>query len=183
MKTSLLTRPTLARQDAPYPEQGRSSATDPRFTFHASRFTVPGSEARMPLAAFFSILPRAAPTKNPIAQAPWGLARETRYTKRLSLVGLPQRGGLTFLGHQLSGGADCLHSNGIMLGRVADDHAELTTFTAVNEYFGHHPGLIEVEAIGLGTIHDAQPASLLGHAFFVDDLRYIIHASWFLLSR
>jgi hypothetical protein len=25
--------------------------------------------------------PTAAPTKNPIAQAPWGLARETRYTK------------------------------------------------------------------------------------------------------
>ena len=30
---------------------------DPRFTFHASRFTVPWSEARTPLAAFFSILP------------------------------------------------------------------------------------------------------------------------------
>jgi len=32
------------------------SAADPRFTFHASRFTVPGSEARTKLADFFSIL-------------------------------------------------------------------------------------------------------------------------------
>jgi hypothetical protein len=39
-KPSLLTRPTPARQDAPCPKQGRSFAADPRFTFHASRFTV-----------------------------------------------------------------------------------------------------------------------------------------------
>src|SRR5437870_637791 len=32
----LLTRPTLARRDAPYPVQGRNSAADPRFTFHGS---------------------------------------------------------------------------------------------------------------------------------------------------
>jgi hypothetical protein len=70
-----------------------------------------------------------------------------------------------------------------MLGRVADDHAELTTFTAVNDYLGYHLGWIEVEAVGLRTIHDAQSTPLLGHAFFVDDLRYVIHASWFLLSR
>jgi hypothetical protein len=37
-------------------QQCRSSADDPRFTFHASRFTVPGSEARTTLADFFSIL-------------------------------------------------------------------------------------------------------------------------------
>ena len=55
-KARLLTHPTLARQDAPYPKQGRSSAVDPRLTFHASRFTVPWSEARTPLADFFSIL-------------------------------------------------------------------------------------------------------------------------------
>jgi hypothetical protein len=55
-KASLLTRPTLARRDAPYPKQGRSSEADPRFTFHASRFTVPGSDARTMLADFFSIL-------------------------------------------------------------------------------------------------------------------------------
>jgi hypothetical protein len=36
--------------------QGRSSEADPRFTFHASRFTVLGSEARTQLADFFSIL-------------------------------------------------------------------------------------------------------------------------------
>jgi len=55
-KARLLTRPTLARRDAPFPKQGRSSAANPRFTFLASRFTVPGSEARTPLADFFSIL-------------------------------------------------------------------------------------------------------------------------------
>ena len=42
-------------QDAPHPMQGRSSETDYRFTFYASRFTVPGSAARTPLADFFSI--------------------------------------------------------------------------------------------------------------------------------
>jgi hypothetical protein len=52
----LLTHPTQARRDAPYPMQGRNSAADHRFTFHASRFTVPGSDARTPLAGFFSIL-------------------------------------------------------------------------------------------------------------------------------
>jgi len=55
-KARHLTRPTLARQDAPCPKQGRRSEADPRFTFHASRFTVLGSEARTPLADFFSIL-------------------------------------------------------------------------------------------------------------------------------
>jgi hypothetical protein len=67
----LLTRPTLAAtsparpesaktasspKDAPCTRQGRSSAADPRFTPHATRFTIPGSEARTPLADFFSIL-------------------------------------------------------------------------------------------------------------------------------
>ena len=52
----LLTRPTLTRRDASCPRQGRGSAVDPRFTFHASRFTVPGSDARTMLADFFSIL-------------------------------------------------------------------------------------------------------------------------------
>ena len=46
---SLLTRPTLVRRDAPCPKQGRSSVADPCFT-------VPGGEARTPLADFFSIL-------------------------------------------------------------------------------------------------------------------------------
>jgi hypothetical protein len=55
-KARLLTHPTLARRDAPCPKQGRNSAADPRFTFHASRFTVPGSEVRTMLAGCFSIL-------------------------------------------------------------------------------------------------------------------------------
>ena len=44
-KARLLTHPTLARRDAPSPKQGRSSAANPRFTFHASRFTVHENEA------------------------------------------------------------------------------------------------------------------------------------------
>lgn len=85
---------------------------------------------------------------------PWGLARETRYMKRLSLVGLPQRGGLTFLGHEMSCGADGLHGDGIVLGRVADDHTEFTALTAVDDHFGHHLARIEIKAICLRTIHD-----------------------------
>jgi hypothetical protein len=54
----LLTRPTPARQDAPFRRQGRSSATDPRFTFHISPFTALGSDARTLLADCFSILLR-----------------------------------------------------------------------------------------------------------------------------
>jgi hypothetical protein len=67
----LLTRPSLADtsparpesaktasspRDAPCPKQGHSFAADPRFTFHASRFTAPGSDARTKLADVFSIL-------------------------------------------------------------------------------------------------------------------------------
>ncbi len=45
-------RPEFAKtasspKDAPFPKQGRSSAANPHFTLHASRFTVPGSDARM----------------------------------------------------------------------------------------------------------------------------------------
>jgi len=36
--------------------QGRNSAADHRFTYHVSRFKVPGSDARTKLAVFFSIL-------------------------------------------------------------------------------------------------------------------------------
>src|SRR4029077_18702061 len=101
----------------------------------------------------------------------------------LPLVGLPKLGAVAFLGHQLTGGADSLHDDGIMLGRVADDHAEVTAFTAFNSHFGHHLTWIEVKAVGLRTIHDAQSASLLGYAFLIDALRYGIHACWFLHSR
>jgi hypothetical protein len=70
-KARLLTRPTLAvisptrpasaktdssPWDAPCPKQGRSSEDDPRFTFHASRLTVLGNDARTKLADFFNSL-------------------------------------------------------------------------------------------------------------------------------
>jgi hypothetical protein len=44
-----------------FSKQGRNSSVDPRFTFHASRFTVLESEARTPLADFFCILLEHAP--------------------------------------------------------------------------------------------------------------------------
>ncbi|MGH7147828.1 MAG: hypothetical protein ACREIJ_08020, partial [Nitrospiraceae bacterium] len=44
------------------PKQGRCFAANPRFTFHALRFTAPGSEARTLLADFFSILLEGRPT-------------------------------------------------------------------------------------------------------------------------
>lgn len=55
-KARLLIRPSLARRDAPCPRQGRSSAAEPRFTFHVSPFTVLESDARTKLADVFSIL-------------------------------------------------------------------------------------------------------------------------------
>ncbi len=55
-KAAVLTLPAPARRDAPLRRQGRSSVADHRFTFHASRFTILGNDARTPLAEFFSIL-------------------------------------------------------------------------------------------------------------------------------
>ena len=89
-----LTRPTLARQDAPCLKQGRNFAADPRFTFHASRLTVPGSDARTKLADFFSILPgligqrgwqallglgSALARELPYPRAPWSRLLQWRY--------------------------------------------------------------------------------------------------------
>jgi len=71
-KAGLLTRPTLARREAPYPMQGRNSEAGPRFTFHTSRFTVPGSDARTKLTDFFSIL-LAAPRFNRKARCKSGI--------------------------------------------------------------------------------------------------------------
>ena len=39
-----------------FPNKAATPRLTARFTFHASRFTVPGSDARTPLADFFSIL-------------------------------------------------------------------------------------------------------------------------------
>jgi hypothetical protein len=54
-KARLLTRPTLARRDAPCPRQGRSSTVDPHFMFRVLPFTVLENEAGTKLAGFFSI--------------------------------------------------------------------------------------------------------------------------------
>ena len=70
-KARLLTRPTPAAtsparpesaktasspRDAPFRGQGRSSAVDPRFTFHASCFTLLWNDARTKLGDCFNSL-------------------------------------------------------------------------------------------------------------------------------
>ena len=55
-KARLFTRPTPAREDAPFCWQACSSAADPRFTSHLSRFL--RARARTKLADFFIILPK-----------------------------------------------------------------------------------------------------------------------------
>ena len=47
---------SLFAQGRAFPQAKPQLLADPRFTFHASRFTVPGSDARTKLADFFSIL-------------------------------------------------------------------------------------------------------------------------------
>jgi len=88
-KARLLTRPILAATSparpesaetasspkyAPCPKQGRSSAADPRFTFHVSPFTVLENEAKTPLADFFRIL---------LEEVSDGSSRTTGCSKRL----------------------------------------------------------------------------------------------------
>lgn len=101
----------------------------------------------------------------------------------LPLVGLPEACGLALVAHQLPRGADGLHFDRFVFGRIADDDAKLATFTAINRDFCDHLGDVEIQAVGLRAIHDAQSTALLGHALLVDNLRYVIHATWFLLSR
>src|SRR5437773_6653749 len=89
-KARLLTRPTLARRDAPYPMQGRSSEAYPRFTFHTSRFTVFGSEARTPLADFFSNLLRY-----PVRRISGRSSRSAVINRGERTVGVPALGSFT----------------------------------------------------------------------------------------
>ena len=56
-KARLLTRPTLARRDAPYPMQGRNKR---RGDAYSVRYGEALREARTPLADFFSIQLRSA---------------------------------------------------------------------------------------------------------------------------
>ena len=95
----------------------------------------------------------------------------------LALVGLAKSCRFALLGDQLSCSTDCLHRDGIMFGRVADDNAEFAAFAAVNIDLCDHLGRIEVQTIGFRAIHDAEAAALLCRAFLIDDLRYVIHAT------
>jgi hypothetical protein len=85
--------------------QGRSSEADPRFTFHASRFTVFGSDARTMLADFFSILLEAWSRKEQAAP----IVRVRRFGSMTSRGLLPntsakRRGRLCLLAFPFDGG-------------------------------------------------------------------------------
>jgi hypothetical protein len=70
-----------------------------------------------------------------------------------------------------------------VFGGITDDDAELATLAAINCDFCDHLGDVQIQAVGFRAIHNAQSTALFGHAFLVDNLRYVIHATWFLLSR
>jgi hypothetical protein len=64
-----------------------------------------------------------------------------------------------------------------VLGGVADHDAQLASFTAIDIDLRDHLRGIQVEAVGLRAVHDAQPTALLGGAFLIDHLRNVIHAT------
>ncbi len=106
-----------------------------------------------------------------------------RRSAYLSLISLSEGSRLGFVRHELPGGADRLHFNCLVFGGVAHDDAELASFTAIDCDFCDHLRDVEIQAIGFRAVHDAQATSLFCHALLVDNLRYVIHATWFLLSR
>jgi hypothetical protein len=64
-----------------------------------------------------------------------------------------------------------------MFGGVAYNHAQFTALAAVDIDFRHHFAGVQIQAIGLGTIHDAEATALLGRTFLINHLRNVIHAT------
>jgi len=60
---------------------------------------------------------------------------------------------------------------------VANDYAKLAALAAIYINLGDHLAGVQVQAVGFRAIHDTEAAALLGSAFLVDDLRYVIHAT------
>src|SRR5215210_5263473 len=82
----------------------------------------------------------------------------------------------------MSGRADGLHHDGLVLGSVTDDDAQFAAFATVDIDLGYHLPRVQIQGVGLRTIHDAQTASFLGNTLVVDDLCDVIHVTKFLLS-
>ena len=102
---------------------------------------------------------------------------------RLALIGLSECRRFSLFRHQLSGGADCLHQDRLVFGCVADDHAEFATLAPVDVHFRNHLGGVQIEAVSLRTLHNAQASAFFGCAFIVNHLCDVIHAIWFLFLR
>ena len=76
-----------------------------------------------------------------------------------------------------------MHEDGFVFCRITDDYAQFTAFAAIDVDLRHHLAGIQIQAVRLGTIHDAEATACLCRTFLVDDLRDVIHSSWFLFLR
>jgi hypothetical protein len=79
--------------------------------------------------------------------------------------------------HERSGRAHRLHFNGHVFGCIANNDAEFTSLAPIDGNFGDHFRDVQIQTIGLGTVHNTKSTAFFGYALFVDDLRNIIHAS------
>ena len=86
------------------------------------------------------------------------------------------------LSHELAGRAHRLHLDGLMLRGIAHHDTELTTLASIDRYLGDHSRHVQIQAIRLGAVHNAEAAALLGDALLFDDLRNVIHVSLTLRS-
>jgi hypothetical protein len=62
-----------------------------------------------------------------------------------------------------------------MLRRITDDLAELAALAATDDDVGFHLRRIKFDAVGLGTIHDAEATALLGDTTLIFYIRNVIH--------
>src|SRR5438034_7287967 len=112
--------------------------------------------------------------KSPTTPAPWGLSHPCE--QELPCVGLAESCRFSLFVKELPVGTHSQHLNSLVLGRIADDLAQLAPFANIGNHFGDHVLGIEKNAVCFRTIHDAETASLLCHALFVGDHRYVVHA-------
>src|SRR2546428_2778227 len=98
---------------------------------------------------------------------------------RSTRVGLPEPCRFSLFVEQLAVSAHGQHLDGLMLGRIAHDLAELAALANVRHNLGHHILCIEKDAVCLGAVHDAEAAPLLRHALLIGHHRYVVHPSSF----
>src|SRR5437016_11750982 len=99
--------------------------------------------------------------------------------QELPCVGLAESCRFSLFMKELPVSTHSQHLNSLVLGRIADDLAQLAPFADIGNHFGNHVLGIEKNAVCFRTIHDAETASLLCHTLFVGDYRYVVHAPSF----